>query len=61
MTREFVMTIDDELDKEMSKYPEVDWVDVVRKSLRECICRKEIAEMYTGPVEREFRKKNRKP
>jgi len=52
LVRELIVTIDDELEKEMSKYPEVDWVDAVRKSIRECIRRKEIAEMYTFPVER---------
>jgi len=52
LVRELIVTIDDELEKEMSKYPGVDWVDAVRKSLRECIRRKEIAEMYTVPVER---------
>jgi hypothetical protein len=46
------MTEDDELEKEMSKYPEVDWIETIRKSLKECIRRKEIAEMYTAPVEK---------
>jgi hypothetical protein len=52
LTRELIVAIDDELEKEMSKYPEVDWIDTIRKLLRECIHRKEIAEMYTAPVER---------
>jgi hypothetical protein len=52
LTRKLIIPIDGELEKEMSKYPEVDWVDAVRKSLRECIRRKEIAEMYNAPVER---------
>jgi hypothetical protein len=52
LTRELTVIIDDELEKEMSKYPEVDWIDTIRKLLRECIRRKEIAEMYTAPVER---------
>jgi hypothetical protein len=46
------VAIDDELEKEMSKYPEVDWIETIRKLLRDCIRRKEIAEMYTAPVER---------
>lgn len=52
MVRELIVTIDDELEKEMSKYPEVDWADAVRKALRDCIRSKEICEMYTTPVER---------
>ena len=55
MARELIVAIDDELEKEMSKYPEVDWVEVIRKLLRDCIRRKEIAEMYTAPVERAMR------
>lgn len=54
------MTIDDELDKEISKYSEVGWVDAVQKSLCGCIRRKEIAEIYTGPVERASYKKKEK-
>jgi len=52
LARELIVTIDDELDKEMSKYPEVDWIEAVRKSLRDCIRRKEIVEIYTAPVEK---------
>jgi hypothetical protein len=52
LVRELIVTIDDELDKEMSRYPEVNWTEIIRTSLRECIRRKEICEMYTAPVER---------
>ena len=52
MARELIVTIDDELERDMSKYPEVDWIDTIRKLLRDCIRRKEISEMYTAPVER---------
>jgi hypothetical protein len=52
LTRELIVAIDDELEKEMSKYPEVNWIDTIRKSLRECIRRKEISEIYTAAVER---------
>jgi hypothetical protein len=44
--------LDEELEKEMSKYPKIDWSEVARKALKECIRRKEIAEMYLEPVER---------
>ena len=52
MARELIVPIDDELEREMSEYPEADWIETIRISLRECIRRKEIAEMYTAPVER---------
>lgn len=52
MVRELTVTLDDELEKEMSKCPEINWADVVRKAIKECLRRKEIAEMYTAPVER---------
>ena len=60
MTRKLVVSINDDLNNEMSKYPDVDWSDAVRKSLRDCIRRKEIAEMYTGPIERAFDKRNKR-
>jgi hypothetical protein len=52
LSRELTVIIDDELEKEMGKYPYVDWMETIRELLRECIRRKEIAEMYTAPVER---------
>ncbi|MGD0645255.1 MAG: hypothetical protein ABSA75_10155 [Candidatus Bathyarchaeia archaeon] len=52
MTRQLIINIDDELEKEMSKYPEIDWVEAAQKLLRQCIHRKQMTEMYTAPVER---------
>jgi hypothetical protein len=52
LARELIVTIDDELEREMGKYPEVDWSDTIRKLLTDCIYRKEISEIYTGAVER---------
>jgi hypothetical protein len=52
LARKLIVPIDDELEKEMSRYPEVNWIEAVRTSLRECIRRKEIAEIYTATVER---------
>ena len=52
MSRELTVIIDDDLEKEMGKYPDVDWMETIRELLRECIRRKEICKMYTGPVER---------
>ena len=52
MVRELTVTIDDELEKDMSKCPETDWADVIRKAIKECLKRKEIFEMYNAPVEK---------
>jgi len=52
LVRELTVTIDDELEKDMSKCPETDWADVIRKAIKECLKRKEISEMYTAPVEK---------
>jgi hypothetical protein len=52
LARELIVTIDDELDKEMSRYPEADWIEIILTSLRECLRRKEICGMYTAQVER---------
>ena len=52
MTRQLIVTIDGELEKEMSKYPDVDWSEAAQKLLRQCIHRKQMTEMYTAPVER---------
>lgn len=52
MVRELTVTIDDELEKDMSKCPETDWADVIRKAIKDCLKRKEIFEMYNAPVEK---------
>jgi hypothetical protein len=52
LARKLIVAIDDELDKEISKYPKVDWIETVRRALWECIRRKEIAEMCNSAVER---------
>jgi hypothetical protein len=44
--------IDYELEKEMSRYPEVDWAEVTRKAIRKYIRCREICEIYTAPIER---------
>ncbi len=51
MVRELTITIDDELEKEMSKCPQIDWAVVLRKAIKDCLKRKEISEVYTAPVE----------
>ena len=37
MVRKLIVPIDDELEKEMSAFPEVDWVEVAIKAIRNCI------------------------
>ncbi len=50
--RELTVSIDSELERAMSKYPEVDWGKVVRKAIIDCIHCKEISEVYTASIER---------
>jgi hypothetical protein len=52
LVRELTVTIDDELENEMSKCPETDWANIIRKAIKECLKRKEISEMYTASVEK---------
>jgi hypothetical protein len=44
--------IDDELEKEMSAHPEVDWVEVPIKAIRDCIRNRENCKFYHTLVER---------
>ena len=37
MVRKLTVQIDDELEKEMSAFPEVDWVEVAIQAIRNCI------------------------
>ena len=37
MVRKLIVQIDDELEKEMSAFPEVDWVEVAIQAIRNCI------------------------
>jgi hypothetical protein len=37
LVRKLIVPIDDELEKEMSAFPEVDWVEVAIKAIRNCI------------------------
>jgi hypothetical protein len=47
-----IVHIDDELEKEMSAHPEVDWVEVAIKAIRSCISGREICKFYNTVVER---------
>jgi len=57
LARELIITIDDELEKQMSKCPETDWAVVVRKAIKDCLKRKEILEMYNAQVEKAIKHK----
>ena len=46
------MHIDDDLEKEMRAYPEVDWAAVAIKAIRNCINGREICKFYDTIVER---------
>jgi len=58
LVRELAVVIGDELEREMSKYPEVDWAKVVRKAIKEYIRRREIYEIYNAPIERAMSQSN---
>ena len=58
LAHELTVSIDSELERKMSKYPEIEWEKVIRKAIAECIHCKEISEIYTVPIERAlFQKK----
>jgi hypothetical protein len=64
LVRELIVHIDDELEKEMSAHPEVDWVAVAIKAIRDCIARKERCKFYDIIVDRAIsqeRKRRSKP
>jgi hypothetical protein len=52
LVRKLEVTVDNELEKEMSRYPDVDWAEVIRKGIREYIRSRDIREMYTAPIDR---------
>mgnify|MGYP001126565309 CR=1 FL=1 len=52
MARKLIVTVDDELEKEMGKYPEVDWAEVTRKAIGEYIHCREICEIYNAPIKK---------
>ena len=52
MARELIVPIDDELEKEMNTFPEVDWVEVATKAIRDCIRDRDNCKFYHTLVER---------
>jgi hypothetical protein len=64
LVRELIVHIDDELEKEMSVHPEVDWVAVAIKAIRDHICSKERCKFYDIIIDRAIsqeRKRRSKP
>jgi hypothetical protein len=52
LVRRLELTVDDELWKEMRRYPDVNWAEVIRKGIREYIRNREIRKMCTAPIDR---------
>jgi hypothetical protein len=52
LARRLEVTVGDELEKEMSIYPDVDWAEVIRKGIRGYIRNRDIREMYSAPIDR---------
>jgi len=52
LVRKLTVPIDDELEKEMAACPEVDWVQVATKAIRDCIRDRENCKFYHTLVDR---------
>lgn len=52
LTRRLTVHIDDDLEKEMRAYPEIDWAAVAIKAIRNCISGRGICKLYDTVVER---------
>ena len=52
MVRKLIVHIDDELEKEMSAHPEVDWVEFAIKAIRDCIGDRENCKFYHTIIDR---------
>jgi hypothetical protein len=52
LVHKFIVHIDNDLEKEMRAYPEVDWAAVVIKAIRNCISARENCRFYETIVER---------
>jgi hypothetical protein len=47
-----IVPIEDELEKEMKAHPEVDWVEVAIKAIRDCIRDREKCKFYHTIIDR---------
>ena len=52
MVRKLIVHINDELEKEMNAYPEVDWVEVAIQAIRDCIRDRENCKFYHTIIDR---------
>jgi hypothetical protein len=52
LVRELIVHINDELEKEMSAFPEVDWVEVAIRAIRDCIRGRENRRFYHTIIDR---------
>jgi hypothetical protein len=52
LVRKLIVHIDDELEKEMSAFPEVDWIEVAIKAIRDCIRDREKCKFYHTVIDR---------
>jgi hypothetical protein len=57
LVHQLIITIDNELKKEMSKYPKIYWNEVGKKATREYLHRREIFEIYNAPIEKALSQK----
>jgi len=57
LVHQLIITINNELKKEMSRYPDVDWNEVVKKAIREYLHRRENFEIYNAPIEKALSQK----
>ena len=57
MTKKLEIILDDEIYKEMSTYPDINWNEVLRCAIKMCLHNREIREMYTDPIDKELSKK----
>ena len=52
MARKLTVSIDDELEKDMRAHPEVNWVEVAIKAIRDCIRDRDNCRFYHTMIDR---------
>jgi len=57
LIKKLEIILDDEIYKEMSTYPDINWNEVLRCAIKMCLHNREIREMYTDPIDKELSKK----
>jgi len=56
LIKKLEIILDDEIYKEMSTYPDINWNEVLRCAIKMCLHNREIREMYTDPIDKELSK-----